>query len=260
VITSNDTTSFVDVILPLAINNFYTYSVPPQLVSHIGAGSRVIVNFGKRKVYSAIVKRIHSHKPETFQTKEILAVLDEKPIVKPIQLTFWDWVAEYYMCYVGDVFKAAVPSGLKLESETKIVANNEFNNQELLGGDESLVYQIVRQKKSVTIEAIAAITKLKNTVTVVYSLIGKEAVFINEVIKTKFKPKMESCIEAGGDISDADFVNGVFESLTKAKKQQELFLLFIQACKTNKQQHYSNKVIFVNSFILCSQFINPISH
>jgi primosomal protein N' (replication factor Y) (superfamily II helicase) len=226
---SEDST-FVDVILPLATGSTFTYSLPKELVSKVFIGSRVIVQFGKRKVYSAIVKNIHHNKPLHYQTKDVLSSLDEFPIVNKIQLQFWDWMSDYYMCSLGEVYKAALPSGLKLESESKIVANPQFTEKDILSENELLVFNIIESRKSLTIDEIATQSEIKNILNIINILVSLRAIFIREVVSEKYTPKMELYIDAGGDITDSDFVNGVFESLSKAKKQQELFLQFIQLC------------------------------
>ena len=114
---------FADVILPLPLSKYYTYRIPEELQSDMRPGCRVIVPFGRKKYYTAIVVHIHPYAPADYETKDILTLLDESPILRRPQLKFWEWIAEYYLCSVGDVYKAALPSGLKLESETLISPN-----------------------------------------------------------------------------------------------------------------------------------------
>jgi primosomal protein N' (replication factor Y) len=103
---------FVDVILPLALPKLYTYSIPDNLNGNVKPGFRVVVQFGKKKLYSAIVFRVHNVAPEAYQTKDILQVIDDEPLVSEVQLKLWEWMAGYYMCSLGEVMKAALPSGL----------------------------------------------------------------------------------------------------------------------------------------------------
>jgi primosomal protein N' (replication factor Y) (superfamily II helicase) len=104
---------FADLILPLPLPGAFTYSVPPELQSLISPGMRVMVQFGRRKIYPAIVKELHKKKPEGYETKDILSVQDDRPVVLPVQLRFWEWIASYYMCAEGEVMKAALPAGLR---------------------------------------------------------------------------------------------------------------------------------------------------
>lgn len=226
---SEDST-YVDVILPLATGSTFTYSLPNELLQDVSVGSRVIVQFGKRKIYSAIVRKIHKTKPLHYQTKDVVSSLDSFPIVNKTQLEFWDWMSDYYMCTLGEVYKAAIPSGLKLESESKIFINPQFCEKDVLSGNELLVFTIVETRKGISIDEISTLSDIKNVLNIINALVTLNAIYISEVVREKYTAKTESYIDAGGDITDSDFVNGVFESLAKAKKQQELFLLFIQLC------------------------------
>ncbi|MBO4741946.1 MAG: primosomal protein N', partial [Bacteroidales bacterium] len=93
-------TYFVDVILPLHLPQYYTYRVPFEYNDDIRVGQRVVVQFGGKKVYSALVRRIHQKMPEYQNVKYILAILDNEPVVTELQLLFWEWIARYYMCCV----------------------------------------------------------------------------------------------------------------------------------------------------------------
>ena len=116
---------YVDVILPLPIQGSFTYLAAIDLDLNIG--QRVVVQFGSRKLYTAIVIKIHNEKPKEYDAKELLAILDEKPIINEKQLQFWFWIAEYYMCNLGDVMNAALPSSFKLASESKVIIHSDFD-------------------------------------------------------------------------------------------------------------------------------------
>jgi len=113
------TTLFADVLLPLPVKGTFTYRVPFEMNNAIKVGQRVSVQFGKRKVYAGLIKRLHQQVPEAVP-KYILHVLDEQPLVNPLQFQFWDWISDYYMCTEGDVMNAALPSVFKLSSESKV--------------------------------------------------------------------------------------------------------------------------------------------
>ena len=113
--------TYIDVILPLPLWSLFTYVLPTQPVGQVKVGCRVVVPFGKKKFYTAIVQRIHDIAPQGYEVKEVMALLDGEPVLLPEQLAFWQWIADYYLCTLGDVYKAALPSGLKLESETMVV-------------------------------------------------------------------------------------------------------------------------------------------
>jgi len=122
-------TLFVEVILPLAISKNYTYRVPFELNDAVAIGKRVVVQFGKSKLYTAVIAAITGHAPEKYEAKYLLDVLDDRPVVTERQLQFWKWLAEYYMCNDGEVMNAALPSALKLASETKIALNKPIDRK-----------------------------------------------------------------------------------------------------------------------------------
>ena len=143
---------FADILLPLAIQNNYTFGIPVDLQDQIKVGCRVEVQFGKRKIYSGIVKCIHSNKPDLYAVKPIRSLLDTEPIVTPAQLQLWEWMASYYMCTEGEVMNAALPAHLKLESETYLVLNEDAEaDKHTLTDDEFLVMEALeirhQQKK-----------------------------------------------------------------------------------------------------------------
>ena len=117
---------YVDVILPLPLPKSFTYSLPDECAEDVKIGCRVVVPFGRKKFYTAIVLNVHYCAPTEYEVKDISALLDASPILLPVQFKFWEWIADYYLCTQGDVYKAALPSGLKLESETIVEYNPDF--------------------------------------------------------------------------------------------------------------------------------------
>ena len=131
---------YAEIIIPLALPKNYTWLVPEQALEVLRPGCRVEVNLGKNKKYAGIVKRLHNEKPEFFEPKEILNVLDTEPVVYEEQLQLWEWMASYYMCSEGEVMSAALPSHFKLSSETIVVFNEEYGDDfSALDHDEYLV-------------------------------------------------------------------------------------------------------------------------
>jgi primosomal protein N' (replication factor Y) len=146
--------TYCDVLLPLALPQRYSYAIPFDLVEFVRIGQRVIVQFGKNKYYSAIVCDIHHRKP-AFDAKLIDSIADEFPIVTTTQLQFWKWMSDYYMSTEGEVMSAALPEGLKLNSETKIVFNEQYNGDyDSLSGDEFLIVQMLKAQREITITQI----------------------------------------------------------------------------------------------------------
>ena len=178
---------FADVILPLALPNAFTYSVPESLQKKIKVGVRVVVEFRTKKLYTALVCRIHENKPADYKTKPIENILDESPIVNETQLGFWKWMADYYLCTIGEVMNAALPSGLKLSSETKIMLNSSFLPQEgKLSSDEYIIYEALQTQNILTISDIAEIINIKKSHTVIKSLLEKNVILLQEELKEKF--------------------------------------------------------------------------
>ena len=195
------TTYFVDVILPLAVPNLYTYRVPYDLNNHIGVGKRVVVQFGRGKLYSALVRTIHEVPPKQYEAKYIDSILDEYPIVNLKQFELWDWMSKYYMCHIGDVMIAALPGGLRLASETKIVLNPEYTSQKPVRKDdqrttisdkEFLIIEALEIRAVLTIKEVSEILEQKTVYPILKTLIEKGVVLIHEELKEKFKPKIES--------------------------------------------------------------------
>lgn len=224
---------YADVILPLSLENTYTYRIPSDLQPCVAVGCRVIVHFGKKRYYTAIITHLHDKEPNpAFETKEIYAVLDGKPILRRPQLRFWQWISEYYMCKLGDVYKAALPSGLKLESETTVTAIAEFEASEPLRKNEQTVLDALGSQVKVSVSELEKITGIKNVVPVLASLIIKGAVEVSEEMKRGFAPKMETFVRLGEGYKQEAALQEAFKSLSRAKKQELLLVCFLDLSHT----------------------------
>lgn len=218
---------FVDVILPLPIPRFFTYSVEDCRVK---VGHRVIVPFGTKKFYTAIVYAIHDNEPIEYTVKPIFSLLDEFPIVNARQLNFWVWLAKYYMSAIGDIYKAALPSGLKLESETRVELNADFSvHPEELSDKELLVLKQLSDEPIQYLTKLARETKIVNILPVANRLIERGAIALKEELVDSYKPKIETCIrlseEYGSDLSKVDTL---LNSLTNAPKQLDLVMKYLE--------------------------------
>ncbi|MEA2105642.1 MAG: primosomal protein N' [Bacteroidota bacterium] len=218
---------FVDVILPLPLKQLFTYSIPKPLEKSVTTGKRVIVQFGRRKIYAAIIHTIHCKKPADYETKDILSVLDDKPIVNESQLKLWQWIADYYMCSLGEVFKAALPSGLKLESETKVIYNAKNIKNEIFTSTESLVLDFLERTNIAKVNDIAQALNKKDALPIIKSLIDKKAVILEEKLKESYKPRTETYIELHESITTEKQLNEAFDSLKKAHRQLDVLISFI---------------------------------
>ena len=178
---------FLDIIVPVPLEQNYTYQCTNEDFIKIGVGSRVVVQFGKTKYYTGIVVNKHHNKPELHKPKMIEQILDEKPIVNNIQLKFWRWIAKYYLSTLGEVYRNVVPSSLKLESETKILRNPEFEDEKAdnLPDGEFLIYEALNVQNALTIKEVSEIISRKNPLPIIKSLIEKGVISPYEEIKEK---------------------------------------------------------------------------
>ncbi|HKK81722.1 MAG TPA: hypothetical protein VJ909_05710, partial [Prolixibacteraceae bacterium] len=166
----NQPVTYADILLPVPLAQEFTYHVPLHYADKIVSGSRVVVQFGQRKLLTGIIKNIHHEKPE-YETKPVETVLDELPVVNDTQLRFWEWIAGYYMCSEGEVMKAALPSGLKLDSQTSVLINDEWTQEEKLTPTEESVYQFIAFQKKTNLRQINSTTKRSNAYPVIKSLL-----------------------------------------------------------------------------------------
>lgn len=223
-------TKFVEVILPLALPNTFTYRVPHEWVNAVCAGQRVIVQFGKgKKQYSAIVSEVHHNPPLNYQAKYIEAILDEQPIIHPVQLQFWNWVADYYMATIGEVMVTALPGGLRLASETRILLHPDYEKaMPQLSDDEYLVVEALEVRNVLELTEIAQILNIKYVQPKIKSLIEKKAVMVEEEIKQRYKPKMVDYVRLTEESNKEEKLKDIFDQLEKAPRQLELLMTFIQ--------------------------------
>lgn len=210
---------FADVIVPLPLAESYTYIVPADLTDKIGVGYRVIVPFGKKKYYTAIVTELHERAPLNFQAKEIYSLLDTHPIVNENQLKLWKWISFYYLCSIGEVYNAALPGRLKLESDTYITFVSDSVEAENLTDVEAHILHYLSEKKSCKISELDKELKIKDSLPYIYSLVYKGAVNVSEDVVEKYTPKSVKFISLNKSITEAESVIG------GAKKQQELYRL-----------------------------------
>ncbi len=226
--------TYVDVILPIPLPRLYTYAVPIDWVEFVKVGQRVIVQFGKNKFYSAIVKLIHHHKP-VVDAKLIESIAEEDAIVTDIQLKFWKWMADYYMCTEGEVMNAALPSGLKLSSETKIRYNENYDGDfENLNEEEFLIVQALRAQDTIDITQVQDLLKKRNVYPLLKTLFNLGIAISSEEIIEKFKIKTENHIKLHEDYEDEEKLKPLFDELGRAPKQVELLLAFMQLDKKSK--------------------------
>ena len=229
-------TLFIEVILPLAISRNYTYRVPFELNDAIAMGKRVVVQFGKSKLYTAVVTAITEHAPEKYEAKYLFDILDDQPIVTQRQLQFWQWLAEYYMCNVGEVMNAALPSALKLASETKVMLNRDFTyDKTALNDKEFLIAEALDIQPELTISDIAKLLGQKTVMPILKSLFEKNIVNISEEVSERYKPRKRTYLTLNPAYHNQDNLKELFLILEKrAPKQADAVLAFIKLSRQQK--------------------------
>ncbi|MDR2907084.1 MAG: primosomal protein N' [Bacteroidales bacterium] len=230
-------TYFVDILLPLPLQNTFTYRVPQELEGEIAVGKRMVVPFANHKKYAGLVVRIHHETPTAYITKYAQSVLDEKPIIQGIQLEFWQWISAYYLCTMGDVMAAALPSAFKLSNESTIVLNPDFDGDvSTLSEHEFRVTEALHHKPELSIDEISRITGLVKTIHLIKNLRDKHIVMIKDEVLERIKPKIEVYLKLHADYEQEDNLQNLFNQLEKrAVKQVEVLMLFIHL--TNGQTH-----------------------
>ncbi|MCS7018995.1 MAG: primosomal protein N' [Cytophagales bacterium] len=187
-------TLFADILLPLPLKDTYTYRVPLALNEQIAEGMRAVVQFGKKRILTGVVVRLHQTPPGEYATKTILELIDNHPVVLPQQLSFWKWMAEYYLCKWGEVMNVAIPSGLKLSSESRIQLHPAFQlsaaYSEAFSEKELLLLQALQQNESLSYDEAAKIVGNKPLYSLLKALLQKECILIFEQLKEKYKPKI----------------------------------------------------------------------
>ena len=150
--TESSKNLYADLVLPLALHKLYTYKIPGALAEKISTGFRVVVQFGKTKMYTALVYAVHNNRPQYYEPKEILEVLDSFPVVTTNQLKLWDWLSEYYLCTLGEILIAAMPTVMKLQSESIVALNPLFvSGSVLLTSEEQLIVDHLASQKSLSV-------------------------------------------------------------------------------------------------------------
>lgn len=223
---------FVTVIFPLALPKLYTYSVPLELSDDVQVGLRIEVPL-KNKLYSAIISELHEDLKLEYKTKPIISILDKSPLVTGKQLKMWIWIAEYYCCTVGEVMNVAMPAGLKLESETRVVFNGEFDDiAQELSDDEYLIAEAVSIQNELTILQIQDILNKKTIFPILRNLLDKRIISIKEELVEKFKPRLVNYATLSEPYkSNPESLTAAFDLVTKSEKQTKALLAFVQICR-----------------------------
>ncbi|RAK02722.1 replication restart DNA helicase PriA [Larkinella arboricola] len=224
---AEETTYFADLILPVPIPRMFTYRVPRDMVERLKVGARVIVPFGKNRVYTAVVGRIHHQPPSNYQAKYILELLDEYPLVTAYQLELFSWMAEYYLCNIGEVLNVALPSGLKITSQSKVQYNPDFDYPELLTDGETRLLDELKKHSALSYEELGRLVGETNVPTTIKSLVGKRAVIVFDEVREKYVPKMVRKVRLTTRYETREQVLALINTLEKSPKQQEVVMKYL---------------------------------
>ena len=235
---------YAEVVLPLPLPRVFSYAVPEEFVPKLQFGVRVEVPFGKNKRYSALVVDLSNKAPEGYKVKPIINILDDEPIIYPVQYQFWKWIANYYFSTVGQVMNAALPAYLKLSGETNILLSPLFaDNFEHLSEKEFLIASALKNREEFSIDEARKILDQKTVMPIIQKMLDEKVIYLHETLKEKYKPKKVLCVRyAEPYLSDSSQLAQAFELTKSAPKQTETLLAYAQLSKTKtdirKQELY----------------------
>ena len=228
------TGNFIDVILPIPIKQTFTYFVTEAEAAFLQKGMRVAVSFGKTKMYTGLVYAIHEEAPTLYDAKEIYQILDEQPIVTAQQLAHWEWISSYYMCALGEVYRAALPSAFLLESETILYANAAFQDESILSDQEFLIYEALQHQSQLTIHQVADILGKQKVLPIIAELLKKEVLIVKEEIYEQYVPKMVKYLKMHQKYASDEGLEALLGNLSRAQKQREAVLGYFQLASGQK--------------------------
>jgi len=254
-------TFFADVILPLPVEGRFTYRVPQALNGQVAFGVRVVVPFGANKLYAAIVERVHEEAPKQFTVKYLLDVIDERPVVSEEQYRLWQWIADYYMCTLGEVMSAALPSALRLASETKVKIHPEFDGDvSLLTPYELNVVEMLVHRETMTVAEVGKTLQVAKVMPIIKSLVDKRAVITDEEIRNPYKPKKETVIRLASPYDNEPAFMELLDRLNaKANTSQQADTLLAFMMLTREGNWYRFDAALPKSTLSKADNINPSS-
>lgn len=227
--TEERVTLFAEILLPLPIPGAYTYRVPFELNLKVKVGQRAVIQFGKTKIMSGLIISLSDKVPDCSNIKYLLDILDDDPVVNEKQLELWNWISSYYMCYLGEVMQAALPSALKLSSESKISLSDDFELDSIaLSDNEFLIVEALQIQPQLTITEVSKIIGYKKVMPLIKTMIEKKIVVMQEELQQKYKAKYERYVRLSNTYRDDDKMHELMDTLSKrAYKQLELLMSFL---------------------------------
>jgi primosomal protein N' (replication factor Y) len=241
-------TLFVDVILPLPLPKLYTYRVPYELNDNVVIGGRVIVQFGAKRTLSCIVAAVHETPPKEYQAKYILEFIDDAPVVTQPQLKLFRWMAEYYMCTLGEVINAALPSALKLSSESRIQLHPAYvaeGSPYPLDDKEQRIVNALGSEdgKALTFTEVGDLLEVASFHKVIKSLMQKDVIFLFEQMADKYTPKVVKKVRLAEHFVTMAAVEQLFETLASKPKQVDVLLKYLQRVPVHQNEHLNHQGI-----------------
>ncbi|WP_077415206.1 primosomal protein N' [Chryseobacterium sp. JV274] len=246
---------YAQIVLPLNLKGSFTYKVPEEMMSEIQSGMRVLVPFGGKKIYTGLVFELHNNAPENFVAKEVISMLDDKPIMPQEQIDFWNWLSEYYMCSLGEIYRFSFPSSLKLESETYLKLKPgvvvDFENLDV---NEMYLIQALEVRQLINLTDIEAFIPKKDIIKTVNSLIDLQYIEIDEKIAEKYKAKEVAYVRIKDEVLANQNLTDILLKLNRAQKQKDLFLLILEKQTENPDAPIKKSELFEDGYFGSSHF------
>ncbi|ROH98085.1 replication restart helicase PriA [Chryseobacterium daecheongense] len=246
---------YAQIVLPLNLKGSFTYKVPEELIPAIQPGMRVLVPFRGKKIYTGIVVELHDAEPESFVPREIISILDEFPILPKEQIDFWNWLSEYYLCNLGEIYRFAFPSSLKLESETYLkLKPNVTVDFENLDVNEMYLIQALEIRQLINLTDIEAFIPKKEIIKTINSLIDLQYIEIDEKISEKYKAKEIAYVKINEGLLNNQDLTEILSKLNKAPKQKDLFLHILDQQTENPTGFIKKSTLFEDGYFGNSHF------
>ena len=238
-------TYYVDVLLPLHIPGYYTYRVPREYNGRLGVGQRVVVQFGRQRIYSALVRRLHEEAPQC-RAKYVLDILDSEPIVSERQMEFWEWMARYYMCYPGDVMAVALPAGMKLASESTVTIHPDFDGElSRLSKQEQQVVHLLSEHSVMRVVDIGRALGLQKTMPLLRTMLEDGVVMMDEELKSRFVPRKSVYLRLAEEYHTDGALQSLFDDLERKgrTKQVEILMTIVSQLRCHSKNQEDTGVL-----------------
>ncbi len=237
---------FAEILLPIPVKGTFTYRIPVDFRNVAETGRRAVVQFGGNKIYSGLIYNLHQNQPQDFKPKDILNVLDDKPAVTAQQFRLWEWIADYYMAFRGDVMNAALPAAMKLASESKIKLHPAYTGElnELSPAEHAVIWNLT-EGSALTLKEVSELSGLRNVMPMIKNLIEKEAVIMLEELQQRFQPKTEAFLSLHDKYAACEKeLSDLLDNFSKrAYRQMEVLMLFLGKAGNDRSRWVAKKLI-----------------